>query len=71
MTTSTRRNFFYSAGAALTAAQATRVLGANDRIQVAIIGLGGMTLTCKNDPEANQMLRCPSCRAPFTNREKV
>jgi predicted dehydrogenase len=41
MTTSTRRNFFYSAGAALTAAQATRVLGANDRIQVAIIGLGG------------------------------
>ena len=41
MTTSTRRHFFYSAGMALTAAQATRVMGANDRIQMGIIGLGG------------------------------
>ena len=37
----TRRHFFYSAGMALTAAQATRVMGANDRVHVAIIGLGG------------------------------
>lgn len=37
----TRRSFFYSAGMAITAAEATRVMGANDRIQVAIIGLGG------------------------------
>ncbi len=41
MTTSTRRHFFYSAGMALTAAQATRVMGANDRVQMGIIGLGG------------------------------
>ncbi|MBI4876239.1 MAG: Gfo/Idh/MocA family oxidoreductase, partial [Acidobacteria bacterium] len=41
MTTPTRRHFFYSAGMALTAAQATRVMGANDKIQMAIIGLGG------------------------------
>jgi predicted dehydrogenase len=36
-----RRSFFYSAGMSLTAAEATRVMGANDRIQVAIVGLGG------------------------------
>ena len=36
-----RRHFFYSAGMALTAAQATRVMGANERVHVAIIGLGG------------------------------
>ena len=41
MPTVSRRRFFHSAGMALTAAQATRVLGANDRIQVAIVGLGG------------------------------
>jgi len=35
---SSRRSFFLSA---LTAAQAVRVMGANDRVQVAIIGLGG------------------------------
>jgi predicted dehydrogenase len=39
--TLSRRHFFYSAGMALTAAEATRVMGANDRIQVGIIGLGG------------------------------
>jgi predicted dehydrogenase len=37
----TRRHFLYSAGISLTAAQANRVMGANDRIQVGIIGLGG------------------------------
>jgi predicted dehydrogenase len=37
----TRRRFFHSAGMALTAAEASRVMGANDRIQAAIIGLGG------------------------------
>src|ERR1019366_1348517 len=37
----TRRHFFHSAGIVLTAAQATRVMGANDRIQAAIVGLGG------------------------------
>ena len=37
----TRRHFFYSAGMSLTAAQANRVMGANDRIQLGIIGLGG------------------------------
>jgi predicted dehydrogenase len=36
-----RRHFFYSAGMALTAAQATRVTGANERVHVAVIGLGG------------------------------
>ena len=36
-----RRHFFYSAGTALTAVQATRVMGANDKIRVGIIGLGG------------------------------
>ena len=36
----TRRHFFYSAGTALTAAQATRVMGASDRVRVGIIGLG-------------------------------
>ena len=41
MTTLSRRYFFHSAGMALTAAQATRVMGANDKIQVAIVGLGG------------------------------
>jgi predicted dehydrogenase len=35
---SSRRSFFLSA---LTAAQAARVMGANDRVQVAIVGLGG------------------------------
>ena len=40
MASISRRHFFYSAGTALTAAQAARVMGANDRIQVAIIGLG-------------------------------
>jgi predicted dehydrogenase len=37
----TRRHFFHSAGAALTAAQATRVMGANDKVNVGVIGLGG------------------------------
>jgi predicted dehydrogenase len=41
MTSLTRRHFFHSTGMALTAAQATRVMGANDKIQVAIVGLGG------------------------------
>jgi|ERR1043166_2273028 predicted dehydrogenase len=36
-----RRRFFHSAGMALTAAEASRVMGANDRIQAAVIGLGG------------------------------
>ncbi|MBI4906150.1 MAG: Gfo/Idh/MocA family oxidoreductase [Acidobacteria bacterium] len=36
-----RRHFFLSTSMALTAAQSTRVMGANDRIQVGIIGLGG------------------------------
>jgi len=36
-----RRHFFISAGASLTAAQATRVWGANDRIRVAVVGIGG------------------------------
>lgn len=38
MSSLTRRRFFL--GAALTAAQATRVMGANDRIRVGIAGLG-------------------------------
>ena len=41
MTTLTRRHFFYSAGMSLTAAQATRVMGANDKVHVGIVGLGG------------------------------
>jgi predicted dehydrogenase len=35
-----RRHFFYAAGAALSAAQATRVMGANDRIRLGLVGLG-------------------------------
>jgi len=35
-----RRHFFYAAGMAVTATQATRVLGANDRIRVGMVGLG-------------------------------
>src|ERR1041385_1985673 len=41
MNPTTRRHFFYSAGMALTALEATRVMGANERVQVAVIGLGG------------------------------
>src|SRR5690348_8483869 len=41
MQPTTRRHFFFSSGMALTAAQATRVMGANERVPVAIIGLGG------------------------------
>ena len=41
MEPTTRRHFVYTAGMALTAAQATRVMGANDRVQVGIVGLGG------------------------------
>src|ERR1700736_16976 len=41
MATLSRRHFFHAAGMTLTEAQATRVVGANDRIQAAIIGLGG------------------------------
>jgi hypothetical protein len=41
METFSRRRFFHSTGMALTATQAARVMGANDRIQAAIIGLGG------------------------------
>lgn len=57
-----RRHFFHSAGMALTAAQAVRVLGANDRIQVAIIGLGGRgrdhVKTYLTLPEANIAALC-------------
>ena len=35
-----RRRFFHAAGIALTAAQASRVMGANDRIRVGLVGLG-------------------------------
>src|SRR5690348_15986584 len=41
MQPTSRRHFIYTAGMALTAAQSTRVMGANDRVQVAVIGLGG------------------------------
>ena len=41
MEATTRRHFFYSSGVALTALQATRVMGANERVHVAVIGLGG------------------------------
>jgi predicted dehydrogenase len=41
MEPTSRRHFFYSAGVALTALQATRVMGANERVHVAVIGLGG------------------------------
>jgi hypothetical protein len=36
-----RRHFVVSAGIALTAAHATRAIGANDRVRVGIVGLGG------------------------------
>jgi predicted dehydrogenase len=41
MEPTSRRHFFYSAGMALSALQATRVMGANERVHVAVIGLGG------------------------------
>ena len=40
MTTLNRRHFLQTAGIAITAAQATRVMGANDRIRLGIIGSG-------------------------------
>ncbi len=62
MTTLSRRYFFHSAGMALTAAQATRVMGANDRIQVGIVGLGGRgqdhIKTYLTLPEANIAALC-------------
>jgi predicted dehydrogenase len=36
-----RRVFFQSAGAAVMAGSASRILGANDRVNVAVVGLGG------------------------------
>ena len=36
-----RRHFLYTAGRALTATQATRAFGANQRIRIGIVGLGG------------------------------
>ena len=53
----TRRHFFQSAGAALTAAQATRVMGANDRIQIAVVGLGG-----RGRSHVNNYLQISECR---------
>src|SRR5215475_4714813 len=41
MASLTRRHFFHAAGMALTAAQAALVIGANDRIHVGVVGLGG------------------------------
>ncbi len=41
MTDTSRRIFLKSAGAALTAASYSRVMGANDRVHVGIVGLGG------------------------------
>jgi len=38
---SSRRVFLKSAGAALTAASYSRVMGANDKVHVAVVGLGG------------------------------
>src|SRR5713101_4848637 len=62
MATLSRRHFFHSAGMTLTAAQATRVMGANDRIQAAIIGLGGRgqdhIKTYLTLPEANIAALC-------------
>jgi predicted dehydrogenase len=56
MTALSRRHFFFSAGMAMTAAQATRVLGANDRIQVGIIGLGG-----RGGSHVNTYSQIPEC----------
>ena len=41
MSDSTRRTFFKSAAAAAIATQAHPILGANDRVAVGIVGLGG------------------------------
>jgi predicted dehydrogenase len=41
MNPTTRRHFFYSAGMALTALEATRVMGANERVHMGVVGLGG------------------------------
>jgi predicted dehydrogenase len=41
MESTTRRHFFYSVGMALTALQSSRVMGANERVHMAVIGLGG------------------------------
>ena len=49
-----RRHFFHAAGMAIAAFQATRVMGANDRIQVGVVG-----------PEANELLT-RHYRAPYT-----
>jgi predicted dehydrogenase len=41
MSESTRRQFFRAGAAMAVGAQASRILGANDRVNVAVIGLGG------------------------------
>lgn len=41
MNYSTRRAFFMGAGAAFTAAQMSRIQGANEKVHVAVVGLGG------------------------------
>jgi predicted dehydrogenase len=62
METLSRRRFFHSSGMVLTAAQAARVMGANDRIQAAIVGLGGRgqdhIKTYLTLPEANIAALC-------------
>ena len=40
MPTFSRRHFFHSTGMAITAAQAARVMGANDRVNIGVAGLG-------------------------------
>jgi len=52
-----RRSFLATTSAALMATGASRVLGANERVQIAVIGLGG-----RGSGHLNSYLRLPACR---------
>ena len=70
-----RRQFFHSAGMALTEAQAARVMGANDRVQVAVIGLGGRgqdhIKTWLSIPESNIAALCDVNQAALERSQTV
>ena len=59
-----RRHFFHAAGLAITAAEATRVMGANDRIRLGLVGLG-------NRGSAHNALLTRNYRVPYVVPEKV
>jgi len=57
MKTQDRRTFLQTAAAALTAGQASRILGANERINLVVIGVGG-----RGTSHVNNYLKLTGCR---------